>query len=166
MLVRGAYSAFQVLRSVLNRVRHVLLLLVGSVLSAALLFSIAEGKALWDGLWWAVVTGWTVGYGDLYPVTAFGRAVGIVHIVWMSLLWLIVGAHVIAAVLVDKNAFTSDEQETVKATLLEIGQRLGVIEEDRTDLPSAREWAKNGHYNLEEESEERAFDIIGEEPDK
>ena len=31
-----------------------------------------------DALWWAVSTITTVGYGDHYPVTAAGRAIGIV----------------------------------------------------------------------------------------
>jgi len=33
--------------------------------------------SLWDGIWWAIVTMGTVGYGDKFPVTTGGRWVGI-----------------------------------------------------------------------------------------
>lgn len=37
-------------------------------------------KSFWDGIWWAVVTIATVGYGDKFPVTYPGRIVGIILI--------------------------------------------------------------------------------------
>ncbi len=36
-----------------------------------------EYRGLWDSVWWALVTVFTVGYGDISPITIGGRLVGI-----------------------------------------------------------------------------------------
>jgi len=38
-------------------------------------------ESFWDGIWWAIVTVATVGYGDKYPITGMGRVVGMMLII-------------------------------------------------------------------------------------
>ena len=57
---------------------------IGLVIIAATVVASVEGgenasiQSFPDALWWAVVTITTVGYGDMVPVTAVGRAVGFI----------------------------------------------------------------------------------------
>lgn len=67
----------------------VCLIIVALLLACALLVWVFEAQdpahrnitSFWDGIWWAIVTIATVGYGDRFPVTYPGRVVGLVLIV-------------------------------------------------------------------------------------
>jgi len=89
-----------------------------TLIASALLFSYFEEKPLFESFWWACVTGLTIGYGDLYPATVGGKIVAIVlmHIVPLIIVPLIV-TWFLTTVIEDKNQFSHDEQEALKADL-------------------------------------------------
>ncbi len=98
-----------------------ILLLSGS------LFAYFEDKPIFESLWWACVTGLTIGYGDMYPVTVGGKIVAIflMHAVPLVIIPLIV-AHLLTNVLENKDAFTHEEQEQIKNDLELIKSKLGI----------------------------------------
>lgn len=73
----------------------------------------ANIHSLWDGLWWAMVTIGTVGYGDKYPVSAAGRLVGFLLIFsGVGLMSLLTAT--IASVFVERKIKEDKGLETVK----------------------------------------------------
>jgi voltage-gated potassium channel len=144
--------AVGVLRRALNRGRYVFVAIIATHIVGGTLFTLVENtyldetkkKSFGDGQWWATVTGFTVGYGDLYPVSEPGRVIAQIYIILMAILWLFAGAHVIAAIIEDKNLFTHDEQERNEAFYLEMGQKLGIIPAEFTKLPPL-EWFQKTH---------------------
>ncbi len=74
-----------------------LLLAVGTLLGGATAWLVERGvnpevQTLRDGLWWALVTLTTVGFGDIAPATAVGRALGsVLMVLGMFILALFAG---------------------------------------------------------------------------
>ncbi len=89
-------------------------------------FASGEFESLWDGIWWAVTTVTTVGYGDLYPTTVQGRVIGIalmfVGIGFLSLLTAAIASR-----------FVREERSAEHTELM---QALLRIEADVADLKS------------------------------
>jgi hypothetical protein len=94
-----------------------------------------EGKSLDNSIWWAVVTGQTVGYGDFYPVTMPGRAVAMFLMITMTLLWIILGAYVTIHLVLDANLFSHEEQESLKNAALLHGIDAGYFPTCLRELP-------------------------------
>lgn len=78
----------------------------------------AQITSLGDGLWWAIVTSTTVGYGDLVPVTAEGRGI--------ATMLMLVGIALLSVVTANIAAFFVEETNEERE---ELAERLDRIEE-------------------------------------
>jgi voltage-gated potassium channel len=98
-------------------------------------FAAAESRSTWDGVYWAVTTMTTVGYGDVPVTTDGGRAIAlVVMLVGIGFLSLLIGAAAERFVAQDVSALVESEDELAAANvdifreLQEIRRRLDRVE--------------------------------------
>jgi voltage-gated potassium channel len=90
------------------------------------LYALFEEKNFVDSLWWALITATTVGYGDSYPSTTGGRFVAVTLVLGMILFLIpMITASIASKLIVNRDAFTHEEQEEMKLMLMEINKKLG-----------------------------------------
>jgi hypothetical protein len=117
---------------------HLLVLVVIAIwVVCSLVYALLEDKGPIEGLWWGIVTGSTVGYGDFYPSSTAGRAVGAFLIVSMLVLVPIAIGHVIANLVFDK------ESLAVATVLEDVHERIDRLEHltlASLEAQHGREW--------------------------
>ena len=127
VLLRAVDAVQDVLKR--HKLGYTLLIAMVVVVGSGLLVATIEEaspdrniKSIPDGLWWAVTTITTVGYGDRFPVTPIGRAIGAgVMILGIGLFGLLAAS--LASLLVEK-----DLEKELDPQIAEMNERLERIE--------------------------------------
>ena len=85
-----------------------------SLVVVSIAFMVVEHQPVITSFWWAIVTGLTIGYGDIYPHTIAGQVLTVIwaHYTVIFILPLFVG-RVVVSVMDNKNEFTDSEQKKI-----------------------------------------------------
>lgn len=130
-----------------KKLRFLLLTLLGTSFTLGMVIVPVErevGKidSYFDGLWWAVTTLTTVGYGDYVPITDLGRVIGII----LQLIGTMMFGMVIAII----SSYVSRIQDEFYWRRL--FERTDRLEEMVGELIKKSDFmVKDGHNNIEEE---------------
>lgn len=109
------------LQAATDTIKELAALYFGLLLTAAIVFSFAEGASLADSIYWAGTTATSTGYGDLSPKTWIGKADAFILMhASIFLIAPLVVVRLIERLNVDRDAFTHDEQEVIKEEIIEI----------------------------------------------
>ena len=89
------FRVFKVLTREIRRKPHInfiIALLTITILIGTFGFSYFERRSLWDSFYWTIVVITTVGFGDIYPITFWGRIIFfIVAILGISTITMSIG---------------------------------------------------------------------------
>src|SRR4051812_22449755 len=133
------------LTKIANTPRYLVFTAALILLTSSLAYSITEGKSAGESLYWALITATTVGYGDTFPKTGPGEVVAILLVFSMVLFFLpMVTASMASKLIVNRDAFTHEEQEELKQGIARLLARIDQDRSDRDADAAARDADRNG----------------------
>ncbi|WP_084151581.1 potassium channel family protein [Thiomicrorhabdus sp. Milos-T2] len=94
-----------------NRFGQILSIFAFIIIGSGAIFAYLEDRQVWDGVWYALVTITTVGYGDVVPVSDEGRVFGVILILFGVVFFSLVTANISAFLI-------GSEQRKVESDIL------------------------------------------------
>jgi voltage-gated potassium channel len=122
----------------LEGMRYAAMVAAGTVIVGGVVFASVEdshGVTTWDGVWWAVTTVTTVGYGEIPVESTAGRIIGIT-IMFVGIGFVALLTAFIADRFINAEVEASAKEDQVLAELRAIRARLDQLEAGRADPPA------------------------------
>jgi voltage-gated potassium channel len=114
----------------LEGMKYAAMVAIGTVIIGGAVFAGVEehqGITTWDGVWWAITTVTTVGYGDIVPESTGGRIIGItIMLVGIGFVALLTAF--IADRFINLTVETEEKEDQILAELRAINARLDALE--------------------------------------
>jgi voltage-gated potassium channel len=126
-LLRAATLARRLLST--EGVRDAAVLALVTVLGGGAAFASvekAQNLSAWDGVWWAITTVTTVGYGEVYPKTDVGRALAIV-VMFVGIGFVAILTAAAAERFVSTRREAAEERDELRERLDDIVRRLDAM---------------------------------------
>lgn len=114
-----------------NSLHYVTIITVFLIIASSIAFSWLEQRDLSYGLWWAITTVTTVGYGDTYPVTNMGRIfaafVMIIGIGFVSLLTANITSYFVEKDLENEKSDETDPNQLILERIEDLSEKIDEI---------------------------------------
>jgi voltage-gated potassium channel len=95
---------------------------------ASVVYAVTESANVLDSLYWSIVTATTLGYGDFSPHTGAGKVLTSGLICLMVFLFIpTITANLASKLIVNRDAFTHEEQEQIKAGIDDLQRTVAVL---------------------------------------
>ena len=109
-----------------NNPKYMTIIHFSVVILGGVIFQLVEKKDLFSSIYWSFITTLTIGYGDISPTLPETKVLAVILGYFGIITIAILVATILNSVLIDKEAFTNDEQEWLEKMVCKLAKKLDV----------------------------------------